>query len=160
MIWACATLKHRHSRFIDAVAISAIPRLETFQIQTLANTLWAYSVLGIFPEEFFMKAGDELARRLNLRLTERSSSVVNAAASDEGDGCSEGYESDQSGISSEASEQPMASTEDYSIGRKIVLSKKSGEAKHERSSNRNRAASKVSIQHASVLFNALYDIPS
>lgn len=69
MIWACATLKHRHPRFIECVAISAVKRLETFQIQTLANTLWAYSVLGIFPEELFTKAGDELARRLNIRLT-------------------------------------------------------------------------------------------
>lgn len=64
MIWACATLSHEHPRFMEAVAASATPRLRTFQSQTLANTLWAYSVLGIYPPELFNKAAEEITWRL------------------------------------------------------------------------------------------------
>lgn len=71
MIWACATLRHEHPRFVYAVAASASPRLHTFQSQTLANTLWAYSVLGVYPPELFQNAAEEMVRRMN--DTERKS---------------------------------------------------------------------------------------
>ena len=67
MIWACATLKHYHPRFINLVAESASHRLDSFQSQTLANTLWAYSVLDIYPSELFNEAAEEICNRLKMK---------------------------------------------------------------------------------------------
>lgn len=73
MIWACATLRHHHKRFIEAVAGSAAPRLDTFQSQTLANTLWAYSVLGVYPSFLFNAAAEEIVERLVLKEKAKAS---------------------------------------------------------------------------------------
>jgi hypothetical protein len=63
MVWSCAVVHHRHPRFLAAVAAAAGPRIHTFQSQTLANTLWGYSVLGVYPPALFNAAADEIVRR-------------------------------------------------------------------------------------------------
>ena len=73
MIWACATLRHRNEKFIVSVSESAAPRLDTFQSQTLANTLWAYSVLGVYPADLFNDAADEIVERITLKENAKAS---------------------------------------------------------------------------------------
>ena len=100
MTWACAAMHHRHPRFLEAVAASAVPRLHQFQSQTLANTLWAFSVLGVYPPELFTAAGDEIVARFR-----RSGSASPDARRERGDGSA-----------SESEDLPAGATVDAEAG--------------------------------------------
>ena len=63
MVYGCALLKHVDPTFLEALAQVAAVRLHDFSAQTLANSLWSFSVLGIFPRVLFQKSAEELVSR-------------------------------------------------------------------------------------------------
>merc|ERR1719161_3178030 len=56
-------MRIRDDRMLEAIAMHAIPKLNIYDAQHLANMLWAYAKLGMYHEELFRACADEIVFR-------------------------------------------------------------------------------------------------